>query len=408
LKVGILDRPVGFNNPQSTRSNSITPSRWVQSALSPGVGFGIETELLDASRASSLLSPRLDAIIILAPAAINDAGWRRINELNAIGIMVLIAQDPRSESTQWTEQANQLVPESMQLSGLLEDHSPPSPLSPNSCDPDHSLLRSLNAEMPDLTKPVTITRRMRFNIGETESSSTTTCILALDTGEPIIQSTKPNQSDQPNIDRGTVVLMGIAIDLDWSNLPARALFVPMMQELIRQGVGQSVGLPCITAGDRLPRQPWVASNRRINPFETTESSANTFSTPAPAESAESNIVGVLAQIDQQGITRGIALIEPDADSAITTTTTESAQQDQLAKLLGIDLSSPSTFQWLDGAQSTAQDSSPTSVSNEHAAEGSKLSLWLLLIAATIALIESILAKVFSLGLSESIAAEARA
>lgn len=63
---------------------------------------------------------------------------------------------------------------------------------------------------------------------------------------------------------GVVLFMTSALDLRWTDLPAKPLMVPLVQELVRQGVGQSRPAQWFTAGQWLPAPPQSVS---IHPLD---------------------------------------------------------------------------------------------------------------------------------------------
>jgi len=388
IRVGVLDRSQDQGTPGR---KAFSPALWMKSALAPTETMGIEIEILDASRASSLLSPRLDAAIVLAPAAISESGWRRLAELHASGMMVLIAQDAQSESTNWVEHANSLLPIGDRLTGLIDDPDNPTPLSSSIAADNDSILAGLQSEYTDLAKPVTVSRRMRLLDTTGTDSSQTRTLLSLSTGEPIIQHTLPQD------DQGTLVIFAIAIDLEWTNLPARGLFVPLMQELIREGVGKSATTPWAIAGTQNRTPPWVASTQRLNSLSTADS-----------PDARTNIAGVLTLIDQQGATRGVSIIHPDTDSAKTNPTDEQTFSSLIAKMTGHTSNDSFKITWLDNNSSSSDQASNADASINPTNNDNSLALWMLLGACVIALIETTLSKLFSVKLGRSVIEEARA
>jgi hypothetical protein len=78
-------------------------------------------------------------------------------------------------------------------------------------------------------------------------------MLSLSTGQPLLvsladaavsQGAEANKTQR----RGTLVMFTAAIDVDWTDLPARPLMVPLMQELVRQGIGRGASLRSVAAG----------------------------------------------------------------------------------------------------------------------------------------------------------------
>ncbi len=390
IRVGVLDRATDLESFDKQTSADLSPARWIKAALSPAAGMGIEIKVFDASRASSLLSPRLDAAIVLAPAAMNESGWRRLKELNESGMMVIIAQDAQSESTSWVQHANALLPPATKFLGLVENLDTPARLNSSMNIDDHSIIAELRNEYPDLAKPVIVNRFMHMQETSEPDSSQVRTILQLSTGKPIIEQIKHTEN------QGTLVTLAIAIDLQWTNLPARGLFVPLMQELIREGVGKSVSIPSKIAGNQSKNPPWVVSTHRLDSFPT-------FNSTDPKASD----AGILALVDPQGTTRGISLIHPDTRSAKTNPTDQQSFTALIAKMTGNNSNDQFKITWLDTNLASSDESPIAKASLNPANTNNQLALWMLFGACIIALIETTLAKLFSVKLEQAMATEAR-
>ena len=400
IRVGVIDRsPTARNTEEDSVGSTISPSRWVRSALAPSEAFGISITSIEASQATSMLAPNLDAICILAPAALDQSAWDRIAQLNAQGVLLIVTPDAQASSLSWLDQLNTIAPGLIATGSTLREHEQPIGLAiEQSVDTQRNgshLLAGIGSEIDELARSTAITRSIRFarfaeGLEPIDSSTQhASPLMLLDDGSPLaIASTQG------------IVVFSTAFDLDWTNLPARPLFVPMMQELVRQGVGQGSRAPLITAGERIPAEPWVASSQRIAIEPASTESASTRTNADSRSHA-----GVIAQRDTQGVTKSLAVLNPDTSGALSDVLTTEAAQAHLAQYAEAALTDE--IEWIDWAASGSTEANqPDTNSPEQAAttspasRGFSLALWMLMAAALLAIIETLLARLFTAKLSE--------
>ncbi len=404
IRVGVIDRSPTARNPDDDRVGAaISPSRWVRSALAPSEAFGISITSIEASQAASMLAPNLDAICILAPAALDQSAWDRIAQLNAQGVLLIVTPDAQASSLGWLDQLNTIAPGLIATGSVLREHEQPIGLAieqpiEQSSGTWHNgahLLASIGSEIDELARSTAITRSIRFaHIAEglepiDSSTQHASPLMLLDDGSPLaIASTQG------------IVVFSTAFDLDWTNLPARPLFVPMMQELVRQGVGQGSRAPLITAGDRIPAEPWVASSQRIA-IEPASTESASMRTNADARSHS----GVIAQRDTQGVTKALAVLNPDASGALSDVRTKEAARAHLLQFA--EPAFADGIEWIEWATPDSAEANQPNTSNPEQAtttsptsRGVSLALWMLMAAAILAIIETLLARLFTAKLSE--------
>jgi len=396
IRAGVIDQIQGSGENNNTRAGSIAASKWVRAALAPDESFGVSILDIDASRAASSISGDLDALIVLSPAQLDEAAWERIASLHESGSLIVFTPDRGGGSIEWLDQAEQLITDASTeniFDGSLKREFE-SPVALNNSLPDGStnLLGALSGEYASLSRSVTVTQAIRFSgqpvsstsdDGQDRSSELGQPILSLDDGSPLAFEFQPRTNDLNGGRKGFVVVFGFAFDLDWTNLPARAMFVPMMQEILRQGVGRGSTMPSVIAGERVPSQAWVVSQKRLqlDHEEPTLSSRGDEMTRS----------GVIAQYDSQGATRGFVVIHPDSKGSTTTI----ANENEINELLisGIDVES---VEWVDQGldeEETSQNAGGPTL--DHAAGGVSIALWMLLAAGIIAILEFVLAKIFT-------------
>lgn len=330
------------------------------------------------------------------------------------------------------------------------------------------LLALLRGELTDLLRPVHVQRILPIarqssatttaptstTPASTETdqrqptSSTTTAaglapVLALDDGAVLLwagrptvraaQTTTTSTTTAATDDttplpprRGVLAYLAAALDLEWTDLPARPLMVPLMQELVRQGVGVAGNPSTAIAGQPFSAPQGATELRRID-HTTTAAAATTTTSTQPSDSANAsrlNVIrvgpapanrpltpirhaGVWRAIDEFGADRGLVIVSPDT----TGSTLDHTDTERLAAWFTGRSTGPSTAQtttqttdptadgtiaWLDGA-------GPTNFAVNTIAQSASLALtprrddrtpsvWLLVLGLTAALAEVVIAR----------------
>jgi hypothetical protein len=253
------------------------------------------------------------------------------------------------------------------------------------------LLELIAAEMPSLARPVGVTRALPAE----ELGRETEVLLTLKDGTPWLIAAEPGASADSNSaeavgSRGLVVYLASAPALAWTDLPAKPLMVPLMQELIRQGYGRAAGSWSSIAG-RPAAAP--ARTRELRPI-----ASDGESTPEPlpvtslgVTASAARRAGLWQAVDDAGRPRGIVAVNADADAARTTAQDPAAVRAWLAASFGTgDEGAASTadrVEWLDPAGRAPALASTNAES--------PFSLPLLAAVLALALAELVMARFFS-------------
>ncbi|MEX0876225.1 MAG: BatA domain-containing protein [Phycisphaerales bacterium] len=371
IRVGVIDRPAPIDaageSTGSSAAQGITPSRWVRAALAPGDGFGIEIVSIEASRAGALITPDLDAVVLLAPGAIDDAGWDRLAQLHESGSLLIITPDAGSRSSAWAQRVRGLDESLLDSGAGVVEHEPPLELSPEI--PVGSVLSGIGSEAAALGRAVSVSRTLTLG-GDARAS------ILMSDGSPLaVQSTGENGA-------GMVIVFAPAFDLEWTNLPARPMFVAMMQEIVRQGVGVGSSMPQLTAGDRLDVPAWSRSTRRL---------AIAGATSSGIGEEDTRYAGVLAHLDAQGAARQLSVVNPDAQGADT----DAVSREALAAMIESLVDAPEV-EWIEREDVTERSEATGGASLlGMTAPSVSIALWMLLAAGVVAVVEFVLARFFT-------------
>jgi hypothetical protein len=202
-------------------------------------------------------------------------------------------------------------------------------------------------------------------------------------------------------DRGLIVFLAVAPDLDWTDLPAKPLMVPLIQETVWEGIGQAHGSWWSIAGGR-PVTP--SRSEELHQISLTSKDAGLAE--RPGENAAARVVGVdeagatseplrraglWRAVDGRGAARGIVAINPDVRGGRTQAQDAAAVEQWLAHA-----AADGKVAWIDEAEQagTAAGGARPTLSGLLAKEspGSPISLPLLIAALAIGVFELWLAR----------------
>ncbi|MFG0283545.1 MAG: BatA domain-containing protein [Phycisphaerales bacterium JB039] len=364
------------------------PASWVRLALRPGApllepgdeDFGdlalatIDPEAIDAARLASL-----DGAIVLRPDQLSELAWQRLRSFADGGGLVVIFPPATGAST-WADQMLGAMEAPLTISREGRSLEPALGVATQPGADDMGLLTLLAGELEELAPPVTVSRALEITIDEPGPQAP----LTLTDGSPLLVGFRPGAGDEAG--RGLVVVMAVALAADWTDLPARPLIVPLLQEIVRQGVGRAAGAGAWPAGARPPVPARTISLRRAGE-EGPDIPVDETGRPAvPLRRA-----GLLEAIDDRG--RIGALVAINADTA------GSDVQAQPARAVGAWLSGgdiepvwigadEGEIEGVPGAQAAGAVLSPDE-------ESSSIALPLLIGAAALAVLEMLLARLFS-------------
>lgn len=364
--------------------DSFTPADWMALALAPG-GAGAwqaggvrvwrvePRELTPQSRDSAPVAVRdADALIVTEPQTLDGAAWAGVKAFGALGSKLIVVAPPRDAATQtWPDGLVGAFELPWTIAHEPRELAPPATLatSVQGLEPDADLLTMIRPELEELARPVRVSRAMTMRTGGVGSA-----LVNLSDGSPLLVSTPVGPS--------RLVLWLAAPALTWTDLPAKPLMVPLVQELVRQGVG-SGGLGAIEAGSAAPV---VQSASDLAPWRGDGRAVALSSAPEPMRHA-----GVWTVRSAEGASLGALCVNADADASATAPQDPQRVLAWLAGPLG-----PDAVQVLDAGPAAGGDPGAAVRSARAGADTSGgVSLWLFVAAGVIAVVEAVLARVFS-------------
>ena len=304
---------------------------WVTLALepiAPGGTPGAPTSDIQVSRVEpgAITSARLagfDAAVLCAPQSLDQTGWESIGAFAREGGLVVIVPPAEAQTHVWTDRLSSTLALPWDVSREAIELDPPGAIQLQQDATGADLLALVGAEIPELARAVTVRKALRVETLAPASATPSDAImpLTLGDGSPFLVAARPGTRPRPNAEgdtsgaRGLVVLLASSLDLEWTDLPAKPLVVPIVQEVVRQGVGISRGTWSSIAGS--PAQlPTGAVEVRLLKSDDRTGPPVAFAIPPSAAPSGPNTppirrAGLYRAIDAGGATRAMLAVTPD-------------------------------------------------------------------------------------------------
>lgn len=276
---------------------------WIRLALQASGGGGaargdrgdagrdtdIEVLEIEPASAESARLSTFDAIIVTRPDLLSDGAWTRLGLFGEGGGVVVVFPPSEAQVHTWPDALGRVFNIDWRLdreartvgplangpeaaAGAVTGGEPDAGLSvragpalraqPGEGPRATNVLRILAGEVDDLGRAVRVRRLLGVHAesgagGSTERAARGVLggfVLELSDGSPLLWagSVRARGGDGASAGRsGLLLVFTSAMDLDWSDLPAKPLMVPLMQELVRQGVAEAGADRSARAGERI-------------------------------------------------------------------------------------------------------------------------------------------------------------
>ncbi|MEL7472266.1 MAG: BatA domain-containing protein [Planctomycetota bacterium] len=369
IRVGVVAPPRLGGGPGVA---SFTPADWLRLALEPTGDPSrapLEISSIDPSAVDPSRLAGLDAVLVATPDRLQPAAWSRLASFTRGGGLLMVSPSAEASVQLWTEAFTRELGLRWTIAREPDELNAIPLAAEASGDPSSDPLALVRAELGELAPAVRIERALPIELAP-ESG-----MVVLAAGDrPIVVAGPPGG----DAGRGLVIALATAPDLAWTNLPAKPLMVPLMQELVRQGVGRARGGSTSLAG-ATPSAPTVA-------VELRRADGETIGLVDGVARRAVRTAGVWQAIDRQGRVRESIAINPDADAG----NTNPRQADEVADWLATaGLGEP---RWIESGVGDGNDPDATA---DALAAGSGDSHWswpLLIAAAALAVFEMALAR----------------
>jgi len=389
LRVGVVAQRRFGRGPRVDR---LSAGDWIRLALAPSAVASVEVIDIEPSSLDTPLLSATDAVVLPAPDLLPADAWVRLRRfVDGGGLLVIV---PPSDATVnlWPDELEKVFELGWRIAREPETHVE-SPLKLDDQDLRSPLLATLSFELAQLLRPVGITRLLPLE----QVPPGTQTVLKLRDGRAWMVSGAPgsgsaesaagsNQASRQQ--RGLVVYMASAPVLSWTDLPARPLMVPLVQELVRQGVGTAMGSPSVVAGEQALAPSRGGVVMELRPLGATESASRVPVDPSGLARLPLRRAGLFRAVDEAGRSVGMLAVNADADAGRASVQAASDVQAWLGGALGLSgVDAARSVSWIDGDGAGRVAAS--------AEGGSTISLPLLIAALALAILETGMARWFS-------------
>jgi len=425
LRVGVV-APTRFGRTGSV--DKLDAAAWVRLALSPrgegSAGGGVEVVSIEPASMDAARLAGLDAVVLPRPDLIGEGSWARIRLFIEGGGLALVMPPPGVSVHLWgdemirvLEPGFELARESRMLASGAEGTRPvvvPQTVAGG------GLLSLIEGELSELLRPVTVNRILPILPGASGTTAGTDSataagalpgqtLLALEDGTALLWVGGIGVKEEGEIARsaaearGMLAYMATALDLEWTDLPTKPLVVPLLNELVLQGVGRAKGATWTLAGSR------PAIGRRASELVRIGNAESSRIVRIDDDGYAGEAIrraGLWQSLDERGSRRSVLAVNPDPAGTRTGAQTQDALQGWLAGAVESDERSAETRQsvvWLPrgagvdggaagGAGAAGSVGGVLAAAIGTAEQGSPISLPLLIGVLALALIELVLGR----------------
>lgn len=399
-------------------------AQWLTLALSPADDGSLRTRRtgdiavtrldpvhdLDGTGAagSGTLGPLtgFDAIMVPEPHLIDVGGWQRLRVAADNGAAVVVFPSAGEATHSWLDSFQSAFGLDLDVAREAKVLAAPLRLVPPPGE-GASLFAMLSGEFEDLSKSVGVNKILEVHPrGGTMSAS-----LSLSDGSALVLTGLPAQARARGdanaettrttapVGRGVVILVTAAMDLSWTDLPAKPLMVPFVQEMVRQGVGLAASGRTGVAGQTISF-PSGTVELSPAPFSSSDADKAAAGSPIPVDSVRGAATpirraGLWKARASSGAVLGMVAVRADTSASSVDLRGEAEVASWLSSL-GVSV------EWLDESRLTTQaagenDSSHAESSSVLSSGPQKppISFPLLVAAMFVGLAEVVMARVFS-------------
>ena len=240
-------------------STQVTPARWLNLALSPRMENGvIETRAMLPADVNTAGLASVDAVLLTRPDLLSDAAWDDLASFTGSGGVVWVFTPAGDTAAVWARSMGDVfdLPWRMGIEPVARGDG--GAWSLDTDWPAPPALSRLGADWESLLRPVRVARRLELGV---EDDQTWLAVVGSGDGVTSAEALMVGR----RIGGGALLFLATAIDGDWTNLPTKPLFVPLVHETLRGLLGDT----SVDAGTALTGQTptldhaWLGTGRLI-------------------------------------------------------------------------------------------------------------------------------------------------
>lgn len=239
LRVGLIDQFASATSNEQT----LTQGKWLELALAPAAGKSMELLRLDPTKIDAASLANHDALLVLRPDRVNEAGWQALAESARQGRLVWVFtpadQSPAGDAGNSTGSAARAdnaggvnwpgamrsafdLPWSVGIEAMVFDE--PAALQSDTRVPE--ALSMLGPDWQDMLRPVRLFKLLNFNLQTAPASD---AWMTASNHKTVMASRVVGQ--------GQLIFLAAAIDPQWTDLMVKPVFVPLVHETLRGVLG---------------------------------------------------------------------------------------------------------------------------------------------------------------------------
>jgi len=348
--------------------DQVPASRWLARAIEPVAQPGLEVTEIEPASVDARSLRDIDALFIPRPETLGLDAWTTLSDFINRGGLAVFMPSAEIEAQRWTERFTTEFALPWQIA--VDAPVLTEPLTFAAEQPQSGIFNAVEAELPDLLRPIIVSRRV-----EIRGASAADIALALSDGSPFLLVGSPlgTHGAGRGTGLGLVVLVASAPELSWTNLSVKPFMVPFAQEIVRRGLVRIGRADRVVVGDRLtaPRD----AVELVSPTGThigIDAATNTTASPL-------TVPGVWTVVDATG--RAVSGVAANIDPLAARPSPQSREV---------------IATWLGGAATPTFIETGKFVSQLNSGErGTGIAFWVLAAVAIVAILESLMARMFS-------------
>lgn len=233
-RIGIL-----LLDSNETGPGEMNASRWIEYALDP-----TDIDAIDVRRMNSIAAVEsdfhdTDVVIVTNPDMVPETTLDTIVSFVDSGGILMLFPPSNRDVHPWTEVFERRFDVPWTWQRQVRNFEVPGKLEIT--DDTDSNLNPIASDLPALLESIEVNKSMVLDAREGSRT-----ILRLNDGSPLLIAT-----DQDSGEHGTIIHFSVSMDPAWTDLPMKPLMVPLMQELIRNGLSARRGRGQKLIGDSI-------------------------------------------------------------------------------------------------------------------------------------------------------------
>lgn len=259
IRVVMLERRAfGFE----ARLDRLNAGQWIRRALDPREGGPLQ--IIDVEPAALSVADLRTADVVFAsrPDLVSDEGWTLLRRYVDRGGLLVVSPPGQLNVHQWAERFTGAMDLPWRIGPETRSHD--TGVFMGDEQPRSELLRLLLNDLDDLARPVVSSRVLPVDV-----EGNATSLLQFAEGAPMVLAASPQTRDVHGTPSGggsgLVIFFTVAPELAWTNLPSKPLMVPLMHELVRQGLSSIRANQRITAGEQPALAGYPSATDLIGP-----------------------------------------------------------------------------------------------------------------------------------------------